>query len=168
MDENLLTKDEKNKLIETFEDVKEKVRISEQRSRSGLMLGLQELGSNLNGFIGAYYPVSSNIIVMNKTPLRRIKETNPSLIQPYEFHVLLHEYIHTLGILNEEITRRKTYEISKIHFGEEHIITQLATNIQKFLPNLVYPVQGWIPPQNIPAIEILKGFDRASTDMYIT
>ena len=113
---------EKN-LIEIFEMVKEAVRKSEGRSRAGLMLGLQELGSSLNGFIGAYYPVASNIIVVNQTPIRRIIETKPQLMKPYGFHVLLHEYIHSLGFLDEEITKRKTYEISKDNFGKKHVIT---------------------------------------------
>jgi len=158
----------RNQLIDTFEEVKEVVRQKEKRTRAGLMLGLQELGATLNVFIGAYYPVSSNIIVMNKTPLRRIIETNPQLIKPYGFHILLHEYIHSLGFLDEEITRLKTYEISKKHFGEEHIITQLSTNIKKFFPNLVYPIHGWIPLKNIPPIEIVQGFDKSNTENYIT
>jgi len=158
----------RNQLIDTFEEVKEVVRQKEKRTRAGLMLGLQELGATLNVFIGAYYPVSSNIIVMNKTPLRRIIETNPQLIKPYGFHILLHEYIHSLGFLDEEITRLKTYEISKKHFGEEHIITQLSTNIKKFFPNLVYPIHGWIPPKNMPPIEIVQGFDKSNTENYIT
>ena len=163
LDENNL----KQNLIETFEDVKEVVRKSEGRSRAGLMLGLQELGSSLNGFIGAYYPVSSNIIVMNKTPLRRIIDKNPKLFDPYVFHVLLHEYIHSLGFLDERTTELKTYEISKEHFGEDHIITQLSTNMRKFFPNLVYPVYGWLPSRNVPTIEIVHGFDRSNTSNYI-
>jgi len=164
LDENNL----KQNLIETFEDVKEVVRKSEGRSRAGLMLGLQELGSSLNGFIGAYYPVSSNIIVMNKTPLRRIIDTNPKLFDPYVFHILLHEYIHSLGFLDERTTELKTYEISKEHFGEDHIITQLSTNMRKFFPNLAYPVYGWLPSRNVPTIEIVHGFDRSNTSNYIT
>jgi len=158
----------KQELIDTFEQVKEIVRKEEGRSRAGLMLGFQELGATNNGFIGAYYPVASNIIVMNKTPLRRIAETNPKLLQPYAFHILLHEYIHSLGFLNETITRQKTYEISKKYFGEKHIITQLSTNIEKFFPNLVYPIYGLIPPNNTPFIEIIQGFDKSNTDNYIT
>lgn len=155
-------------LIETFEKVKEAVRKSEGRSRAGLMLGLQELGSSLSGFIGAYYPVSSNIIVVNKTPLRRIIETKPQLLKPYGFHVLLHEYIHALGYLDEEITMRKTYEISKQYFGEGHIITKLALDIKQFFPNLVYPIQGWLPSDEIPKIQLVKGFDWSNTNNYIT
>lgn len=155
-------------LIETFEEVKKAVQKNERRSRSGLMLGLQEIGASLDGFIGAYYPVASNIIVVNMTPLRRILETDKSLLRPYVFHILLHEYIHSLGYLDEETTGKKTYEISKKQFGEHHIITELSTNIRKFFPNLVYPVHGWIPRKEAPRIELVKGFDFSSTNPYIT
>ena len=168
MGKNAITKEVKNQLINTFEEVKDVVRKTEKRSRAGLMLGLQELGSTLNGFIGAYFPISSNIIIINKTPLRRIIETNPDLIKPYGFHLLLHEYIHSLGFLDEQITRQKTYEISRQHFGDKHIITQLSTNINKFFPNLVYPINGWIPTKNIPLIEIIQGFDKTNTENYIS
>jgi len=165
----MINKDEiKQDLIETFEDVKLAVKKIEGRSRAGLMLGLQELGTSPGGFIGAYFPVSSNIIVINKTPLRRIIDTNLKLFKPYIFHVLLHEYIHSLGFLDERITERKTYEISKKHFGENHIITQLAFDMKKFFPNLVYPHYGWLPPKKIPSIELVYGFDRSNTTNYIT
>jgi hypothetical protein len=155
-------------LIETFEDVKKAVQQNEGRSRGGLMLGLQEIGATLDGFIGAYYPVASNIIIVNKTPLRRILETNKALLKPYIFHLLLHEYIHSLGYCDEATTEKKTYEISKKQFGENHIITQFSKNIKKFFPNLVYPIQGILPFKEIPSIELVKGFDFSSTSSYIT
>ena len=165
---NFIKKFANQKLIETFEEVKKVVQYEENRSRAGLMLGLQELGTSINGFIGAYFPVASNIIVMNKTPLRRIIDTNPKFLKSYSFHILLHEYIHSLGFLNEAITKQKTYEISKNRFGENHIITQLSTNIKKFFPNLIYPNYGSIPNSNTPIIEIIRGFDKSNTDIYIT
>ena len=158
----------KQSLIETFEEVKTVVQHNEGRSRAGLMLGLQEIGSSLEGFIGAYYPVASNIIVVNKTPLRRILETNKTLLKPYAFHVLLHEYIHALGYFDEETAEQKTYEISRRQFGATHIITQFSTNIREFFPNLVYPIRGWIPPKDTPRIELVRGFDFSSTTPYIT
>jgi hypothetical protein len=133
-------------LIESFEEVKDAVQKITGLSRAGLMLGLQELGSSIEGFIGAYFPVSSNIIVVNKTPIRRITETKPELLKPYGFNVLLHEYIHSLGFLNEEFTKQKTYEITKKYYGEKHIATILSTDIKQFFPNLVYPIQGCLPP----------------------
>jgi hypothetical protein len=132
------------------------------------MLGLQELGASHQGFIGAYYPVASNIIVINKTPLRRITETNTKLLKSYIFHVLLHEYIHSLGFLDEYTTQQKTYEISKKQFGEHHIVTELSTDIRKFFPSLVYPVYGWLPQKEAPIIELVPGFDFSNTNPYIT
>lgn len=158
----------KQNLIDTFEEVKNVVQDAENHSRAGLMLGLQELGTSINGFIGAYYPVTSNIIVMNKTPLRRIIETNPKIFKSYSFHILLHEYIHSLGFLNESIAKQKTYEISLNHFGKNHTITQLSTNMKKYFPNLIYPIHGWIPNSNTPIIEIIRGFDKSNADFYIT
>ncbi|MCX6778272.1 MAG: hypothetical protein NT157_05315 [Candidatus Micrarchaeota archaeon] len=154
-------------LIEVFEEVKEAVRRQEGAHRAGLMLGLQEMGAGPAGFVGGYYPVSSNVIVMNKTPLRRIRETNPSLLRPYSFHILLHEYIHSLGVLDEEATRRKTYEVSRKCFGENHPATQLSLDIHRFFPNLVYPFSGWEPKGEM-SVELIKGFDKSSYQNYIT
>jgi len=155
-------------LINSFELVKDAVRKIKRRSRAGLMLGLQELGSNINGFIGAYYQVASNIIVVNLTPVRRITETKPDLLKPYGFHVLMHEYIHSLGCLDESMTERLTYQITKEFFGKDNIATKLSADIKQFFPNLVYPVQGWVPKQEFPKIRLVKGFDWSNYDCYIT
>lgn len=165
---NILNNEVKQNLINNFEQVKTIVKNEEGISRAGLMLGIQEIGANMNGFIGAYFPVASNIIIMNKTPIRRIIETKPDLLSPYSFHILLHEYIHSLGFLNENLTRGKTYDISLKHFGDDHLITQFSTNIQKFIPNLIYPIQGYIPNNLQSKIEIVSGFDKSNYDFYIT
>ncbi len=164
----IITEKIEESFIDTFELVKDAVRKNEGRSRAGLMLGLQELGASQNGFIGAYYQVASNIIILNTTPIRRIIETKPKLLEPYGFHVLLHEYIHSLGFLDEETTGKKTYEITKKYFGKKHIATALSEDINKFLPNLIYPIQGWEPTQGLPEIRLVKGFDRSSIENYIT
>jgi hypothetical protein len=157
----------KKELIETFENVKEVVRRKEGKSRAGLMLGLQDLGASMSGFVGAYYPVESNIIVVNTTPLKRIMETEPNLLKPYIFHILLHEYIHSLGVIDENQTRYKTYDISRREFGESHIVTELSKNMEKHLKNMVYPTYGWLP-QEASNIELVKGFDKSSYQSYIT
>ena len=102
---------------EIFELVKLAVRKNTGKERSGLMLGLSNLGGGPQGFVGAFYPVATNIIVMNTLPLERIKQTDPTLYKPYVFHILLHEYIHTLGIIDEEATRAMALEISQKVFG---------------------------------------------------
>jgi hypothetical protein len=149
-----------------FEIVKTAVRKSIGMERPGLMLGLANLGGGPEGLIGAFYPIATNIIVMNTLPLKRIKETDPALYKPYVFHILLHEYLHTLGIIDEAATRKKAFEISSEIFGKEHVVTQLAAGLSKFIPKLVYPVYGWQPPEEYQ-LELVKGFDRSSTSSYI-
>ncbi|MBE0517850.1 MAG: hypothetical protein IH630_01315 [Thermoplasmata archaeon] len=153
-------------LIEVFELVKKAVRRSTGMERGGLMLGLANLGGGLEGFVGAFYPIATNIIVMNSIPLKRIEETEPALYKPYVFHILLHEYLHTLGIIDENATRTKVYEICDNIFGPEHPVTQFAADLSGFIPKLVYPAHGW-KPQVEPRIELVKGFDRSSTIPYI-
>src|SRR4030066_483759 len=104
-------------LPDIFELVKVAVRKSTGKERAGLMLGLANLGGGPQGFVGAFYPIATNIIVMNSLPLKRVKETDPALSQPYVFHILLHEYLHTLGIIDEAATRQKAYEISTMTLG---------------------------------------------------
>ena len=147
-------------LADVFEIVKCAVLESENKSRGGLMLGLADLGNHPQGWMGAFYPVGTNIIVMNRIPLLRIKETNPELYKPYIFHVLLHEYIHSLGWLNEENTREKVLKISKAVFGENHIVTKLARDTAPYFPNLVYPDMAWEPEEL--NIDLVDGFDRSS------
>lgn len=145
-----------------FEVVKASVRESLGRSRAGLMLGLSALGFSSQGFVGAYHQVGSNLIVMNSTLLRRIEQENPDALKHYTFHLLLHEYLHSLGILEEERARAVAFVVSKEAFGEDHPVTQIADSFEAFLPNLVYPGEGFQPPQSAD-ITLVPGFDREST-----
>ena len=147
-------------LADIFEVVKRAVEHDVGYARGGLMLALADLGNHPEGFIGAFYPVASNIIVMNKVPLARIKETQPDLYPYYAFHVLLHEYLHSVGFIEESQCRRKVLQISTGLFGEGHIVTQIARDFEKFFPNLVYPDVAWQPEEL--KLEIVPGFDRGS------
>ncbi len=153
-------------LADIFELVKKAVRKTMGRERAGLMLGLANLGGGPQGFIGAFFPIATNIIVMNSLPLQRVRETEPALYKPYVFHILLHEYLHTLGIIDEQATRQRAYEISAKLFGRDHPVTQIAADLSKFIPKLVYPTYGWQPAEEYK-LELVKGFDKSSTDAYI-
>lgn len=148
-------------LPDVYELVKKAVEQELGKKRGGLMLGLSELGGTRSGWVGAYYPLASNIIVMNKTSLRLISETNPSLTKSYSFHILLHEYLHTIGITDERKTRQNAVKISRKLFGPDHPTTKMAEDITKFFDYIVYPVYGWIPPKQ-SSLEIVEGFDRSS------
>lgn len=147
-------------LADIFEVVKAAVWESQRKSRAGLMLGLANLGNHPQGFFGGFYPVGSNVIVMNKIPLERIKETRPELYKPYIFHVLLHEYLHTLGYLSESGVRQMAHEITKQVFGEEHLATKIAKDTTLYFKNLVYPNAAWQPDDM--NLELVDGFDRGS------
>jgi len=149
-------------LPDIFEVVKAAVWECHRKSRGGLMLGLANLGNHPQGFFGAFYPVGSNVIVMNKIPLDRIKETRDELYKPYAFHVLLHEYLHTLGYMDESGVRKMAHEITKEVFGEEHLSTKIAANTAPYFKNLVYPYASWQPDDM--KMELVCGFDRGSTD----
>ncbi|MFQ6137120.1 MAG: hypothetical protein ACE5PM_08075, partial [Candidatus Hydrothermarchaeales archaeon] len=153
-------------LADIFELVKEAVRRKLHTGRAGLNLGLAELGGHKNYLIGAFYPVGSNIIIMNKTPLRKITESNPALFKPYSFHILLHEYLHSLGNLDERYTRDKTYQITRDIFGPEHLATLISEDMSRFLPYLVYPTPEWAPEEGL-FVEMVPNFDRSSIN-YIT
>ncbi len=152
-------------LADIFEVVKTAVLRSRKLGRGGLMLGLADLGNYPQGFFGAFYPVGTNVIVMNKVPLQRIKDTMPRLYKPYAFHVLLHEYLHSLGYLDEAEVRQMVYDISRESFGEEHDATLIARDTRPFLHNLSYPDLAW-QPENLQ-IELVNDFDRSSTNCYI-
>jgi hypothetical protein len=147
---------------EIFDVVKLCVRRRLNVERSGLMLGLSNLGGGQGYLVGGFYQVAGNMIVMNKFPLHRIEETRPELYKPFIFHILLHEYIHSIGYLTEQETRPLVLEISKAEFGESHVVTDLARGWHKYMPNLTYPVVGWQPEGGFN-IEVVRGFDPDST-----
>ncbi|UCE80314.1 MAG: hypothetical protein JSV94_03845 [Methanobacteriota archaeon] len=153
-------------LADVFELVKSAVSTCTGRCRGGLMLGLANLGGGLDGFVGAFHPVATNIIVVNSLPLARIRETEPELFKPYAFHILLHEYVHTLGSIDEAEVKALVVKISLQAFGADHPVTDFARNLDKYIPKLVYPVFGWMPNEEYE-VSLVRGFDRSSASPYI-
>src|SRR2546423_15043933 len=113
--------DQAQNLSDLFELVKRAVEAVLGRTRAGLMLALADLGNHPQGFLGAFYPVATDVIVMNKVPLLRIQETNPGLYKPYAFYALLHEYLHSLGFIDERVCREQGHRILARPFGADHI-----------------------------------------------
>jgi hypothetical protein len=146
-----------------FELVKEAAWKTRGIGRAGLSLGLIELGSSEHAWIGGFHQLGSNLIVMNKAPIRSIGHTNPELFKPYMFHVLLHEYIHALGYADEGLTRRTVDEITEELFGPEHVTTKMSKNMASFIPELSHAPEGFEPAENAP-IELVRDFDRSCTE----
>jgi hypothetical protein len=152
--------EEAKSMPDIFELVKSLVLKSMGKSRGGLMLGLANLGNNPQTFLGGFFATGSNVIVLNRIPLQRIKETRPEIFKPYVFHVLLHEYIHSLGFLDEAEVRSRVLALSREALGEKHLATMMAEDCGGFISYLAYPGLAWRGEDE--KMELVEGFDRSS------
>ena len=138
-----------------FEMVK---RITEKYTglhRAGLTLLLGNLPTN----IAAYYPVNSNYIVLNGFLTERIREVveNELELNSFIFVVLLHEYLHSLGFLDESDVRKRVRDICASEFGTESIV--YAQAISNWLEK--YPMLN-VPVKEGKAFEVIRDFDYKS------
>ena len=74
---------------------------------------------------------------------------------------MMHEYIHSLGIMDENEVRQLVYEITQKAFGKSHLATQIAFNLEKFIPNMTFG--DFEAPEDL-SIEFIPGIDRDNTD----
>jgi len=105
-----------------FEEVKRDVENVIHRHRAGLTLGLAEMGYSNNGFIGGMYFSGGTMILLNITALRILhaeQSHSEDILIAYLYHVLLHEYVHSLGFLNERICQQVTLHITKKRYKSE-------------------------------------------------
>lgn len=101
--------------------------------RTGLNLILQGMPSNL----GAYHALGSNMIVANKHILDYIKNTKPKEdYNAYVFSILAHEYLHSLGIVDESVVKSMIFKLCGDLFGKEHKTTQFAIDPLKVFPHI--------------------------------
>jgi hypothetical protein len=111
-------------LSDVYEIVKDTVKRSLGRYRVGLMVYLDDLPLQL----GAYHPLGSNAIVVNRALLQIVESTSKSrnVINAFTYTILLHEYLHSLGYVEENEVRPLVYKISNESFGENHVASHLA------------------------------------------
>jgi hypothetical protein len=149
------------KIADIFEDVKEVAAAFLGTEQPGLLVGLSDLGSSMDMWLGAYYSPDANTIVLNRRPMELIRKSRPDIYNHYLFHLLLHEYIHSLGFYDEYEARRIVLEISEQHFGKDHIITGMANDIKRYVPLFTYG-DSFAAPDDI-SIEYIPGIDRKNT-----
>jgi hypothetical protein len=150
-------------IADIFELVQEAVRSTLRTQHAGLLVGLSDLGAMEDGFVGAFYSPDANTIVINRRPLQRIMQTRPDIYNAYLFHIMLHEYIHALGCHDEDEARALVEQVSRDSFGSSHIVTQLATNMQEFIPDIAQPSPEFVPPDDAN-IDFILGIDRKNTN----
>ena len=142
---------------EAFEIVKSAVSSHFKMQRAGLSLLLQVMPSNL----GAYHILGSNVIVINSHVLEFVKKASKavSVYNAYLFMVLLHEYLHSFGIIDENRVRNMTYELCKTLLGDDHKATIMA----KLDPSNVIPEMRYLQnPRFGTQFEIVKNFDKSN------
>lgn len=106
---------------DVFALVKKAVKRSLGQHRVGLMLYL----GNLPMKVGAFHPMGTNDIVLNRRLLEAAAKTEPKW-KAYVFSILLHEYLHSLGYADERQVRGLTYRISLDNFGRDHPVVEAA------------------------------------------
>ncbi len=125
-----------------------------------MMLFLDDLPLQL----GAYHPLGTNNIVLNRTLVEIVEAAMSSkrVVNALVYNLLLHEYLHALGEWSEVEVRRKVIEVAQKCFGEKHIITIIARKTPWVLLRNI-PLGPITAPKRV--MEIVKNFEK--TDKYI-
>ncbi len=118
-----------------------------RKSHSGILLGLEDLGFHPRGFVGGYHRVGTNEIYLNRNVLQIMREETPEAhYKAYLFHLLLHEYIHSVGVNEENETREITRAISREIFNTKHPVYKIAAyGLNALFPHEFY--EGHFEPE---------------------
>ena len=145
---------------EIWEIVKDTVKLVLHKHRRGMMLFLDDLPLQL----GAYHPLGTNNIVLNRTLVQTVEEAIKSkrVVSALIYNLLLHEYLHALGQFSERKVRQLVYEIAGKCFGENHVATLIAEKSPWVLLKGI-PLKTATLPKGV--MEIVKEFEK--TDKYI-
>jgi len=140
---------------EVWKIVKDTVKDSLGKHRVGMMLFLDDLPLHL----GAYHPLGTNNIVLNRTLVQIVEAATKSKqhVNGFVYSLLVHEYLHALGHVPEAEVRSLVYKISRECFGENHIVTSLAEKSPWALLKGI-PLRGIEAPRR--AMEIVKDFEK--------
>ena len=145
---------------EAFELAKNAVEVKFKMHRAGLAWYLQGMPTNL----GAYHVLGSNLIIMNKSILNIVKNyKSKEEYNSYLFMILVHEYLHSFGIIDEGEVRKMTYALISPLLGEDHYATKMA----RYQPWNLFPELNLFRSDNFEQkFEIVKNFDK-TTQYYI-
>jgi hypothetical protein len=145
---------------EVWDIVKDTVEFALHKRRSSIMLFLDDLPVQL----GAYHPVGTNNIVLNRVLVQIVEAAVESkrVVNALVYNLLVHEYLHTLGELSEAAVRNLVVDVAKKCFGEDSIVTQVAVKSPWSLLKGI-PLEGVSVPKRF--MEIVKNFEK--TDKYI-
>ncbi len=90
------------------------------------------------------------------------RTTEKRVYNAYCFHLLLHEYLHSLGYLDEREVRELTQEVCMVALGKAHPATVMAERgIATYFPKVTYFTEEFSPPKSFQ-VELVKDFDKSS------
>jgi hypothetical protein len=146
---------------EVWQIVKQTVESSLDKRRIGMMLFLDDLPLQL----GAYHPVGTNNIVLNRSLVEIVEaqEKSKLVVNALVYNLLLHEYLHALGELSEAEVKRTVVAVTKKYFGAEHPATVIARKSPWVLLRNI-PVTAVNPYKRV--MQIVKDFE-TTTDYIV-
>nr|MDO8118346.1 hypothetical protein [Candidatus Sigynarchaeota archaeon] len=165
----------KKQIPDVFEGVKRDVKKVINRSRAGLNLGFVEMGISSQGFIGGMFFSGGTMILMNVTALDvLVNEINtnanksPEMAISYVYHVMMHEYIHSLGFLDETTCQQVTRHVTRKLFPPDHPVAIMAERgIGVYFPRFTYAPEHLAFHPRDGSVELIKNFDKSNT-MYFS
>jgi hypothetical protein len=146
---------------EVWQIVKDSVDFAFGKRRGSMMLFLDDLPLQ----IGAYYPVGTNNIVLNRYLVGIVEATfsDKKMVNALVYNLLLHEYLHALGELSEVEVRRQVVVVATKCFGEEHAAAVLARKSPWILLKDI-PLGAAAGPKRV--MQIVRNFEK-TTDKYV-
>ena len=142
---------------EVWQIVKDTVQFSLGKRRDSMMLFLDDLPLQL----GAYYPIGTNNIVLNRSLVEIVEASvrSKSTVNALVYNLLLHEYLHVLGEYSEVEVRHMVVEVAKKCFGGQHVATVVACKSPWVLLKDI-PLGTLNAPKRV--MEIVKDFEITS------
>ena len=139
---------------EVWQIVKDTVQFSLGKRRDSMMLFLDDLPLQL----GAYYPIGTNNIVLNRSLVEIVEASvrSKSTVNALVYNLLLHEYLHVLGEYSEVEVRHMVVEVAKKCFGGQHVATVVACKSPWVLLKDI-PLGTLNAPKRV--MEIVKDFE---------
>ena len=139
--------------------VKDSVKTSLGKHRVGMMLFLDDLPLRL----GAYHPVGTNNIVLNRRLVEIVEANTDSKLKvnAFVYSLLLHEYLHAIGYLSEDEVRNLVHWVSLECFGKNHVATELSRS-SPWVLLAGMELDESIPPKT--AMKVVRDFDSPNVD----
>jgi hypothetical protein len=142
---------------DVWEIVKDSVKDALGEHRVGMMLFLDDLPLRL----GAYHPLGTNNIVLNRALVQIVEASTKSklFLNAFIYNLLVHEYLHALGHIPEREVHSLVYKVSRECFGDDYIIIRLVEKSPWTLLEGI-PLGRLEAPKRV--IEIVKDFEKSN------